>query len=137
MARLAKVDYKQLTKLRDEVNKLSKEEFPEFQEKLVREMATRLVLKALKRTPTDPKDSPGIRAGWGIGDVRYEGGAYSIEVYNSCIYANSVEWGYLAQDGKTLIPGRFMLHLSEEELRQDADKAIEEKLMEVLRRSIP
>lgn len=137
MAKWAKVDYKQLTKLRDEVNKLSKEEFPKFQEKMVREMATRLVLKALKHTPTDPKDSPGIRAGWCIGDVSYDGGAYSIEVYNSCIYANSVEWGYLAEDGKTLIPGRFMLHLSEEELRKDADKAIEEKLMEVLRRGFP
>ncbi|WP_312071073.1 HK97 gp10 family phage protein [Anaerotignum propionicum] len=137
MARLAKVDFKQLTKLRDEVNKLHGEEFPKFQEKMEREMATRLVLKALKRTPTDPKDSPGIRAGWSIGDVRYEGGSYSIEVYNSCIYANSVEWGYLAKDGRTLIPGRFMLHLSEEELRQDADKVIEEKLMEVLRRGFP
>ncbi|MEA5057162.1 MAG: HK97 gp10 family phage protein [Anaerotignum propionicum] len=137
MARWAKVDFKQLTKLRDEVNKFHGEEFPKFQEKMEREMATRLVLKALKRTPTDTKDSPGIRAGWSIGDVRYEGGSYSIEVYNSCIYANSVEWGYLAKDGRTLIPGRFMLHLSEEELRQDADKVIEEKLMEVLRRGFP
>lgn len=137
MAKGTKVDFKQLTKLQNEVNKLQGDKFPKFEEKMVREMAARLVLKALKRTPTDTKDSSGIRAGWGIGNVRYEGSSYSIEVYNSCIYANSIEWGYLAEDGKTLIPGRFMLHLSEEELCQDADKAIEEKLMEVLRRGFP
>ncbi len=134
MARWAKVEYKQLVKLRDEVEKLHQAEFQKLQEEMVRELAERLLQKAVRRSPSDSKDCSGLREGWRIGSIRYDNGCYGIEVYNNSKYAYSVEWGYLTEDRKSRIPGYFMLHISEEELRQDADKIVESKLIKLLER---
>lgn len=132
MARWAKVKYKQLVELRDEVEKLRQAELQKLQKEMLRELAERLLQKAVKRTPSDSKNYPGLREGWSIGGIRNNNGCYEVEVYNNSQYAYSVEWGYLAEDRKSKIPGKFMLHISEEELRQDTDKIVESKLMKLL-----
>lgn len=134
MASWVKVDYRQLVKLRDELEKLQQGNFNRFKEDMVRELAERLLKKAVKRTPTD---FPGLKAGWTIGSIHYANGYYEVEVCNNSKNAYTVEWGYQTQGKKGWIPGHYMLHISEKELEQEADRIVEEKLMKLLRKVFP
>lgn len=130
MARWGKVDYQQLVKLRDQLEKLQSADLDKFSEQMVKELAERLLRKAVKRTPVD---SGWLREGWFIGGTHYYGGYYVVEVYNNTEYASYVESGHRTRDHKGWVPGRFMLLISEKELERDAEKIVEKKLMKLLK----
>jgi hypothetical protein len=129
MARWGKVDYQQLVKLRDQLEKLQSADLDKFSEQMVKELAERLLRKAVKRTPVD---SGWLREGWFIGGTHHYGGYYVVEVYNNTEYASYVESGHRTRDHKGWVPGRFMLLISEKELERDAEKIVEKKLMKLL-----
>jgi hypothetical protein len=126
MAKWAKVKYNELVKLKKDLDKLQQANLIKFYENMLKQLAEKLLAKAVSHTPADSTD---LRESWAIGSVHYTNGSYEVEVYNDSIYAYSVEWGYLAADKKTLLPGRFMLRISEEELKGEADKIVEDKLI--------
>lgn len=91
-----------------------------------------------------------LRRNWSIGSIVKKGNTYEIEIINPTFYASYVEYGhrqtpgrYVPQIGKCLkkgwVPGKFMLTISEKELRKAApgllEKKINQKLMEVLTRA--
>lgn len=129
MASWGKVDYKQLVMLRDRLEKLQEADLKKFQEDMVKELAARLLRKAVKRTPVD---SGWLRNGWFIGGTHYNNGMYEVEVYNNTEYASYVELGHRTKDHTGWVAGRFMLLISEKELEQDAEKIIEKRLMKML-----
>lgn len=71
----------------------------------------------------------GSAAGYAQGlQVTKNGNDYVIEVINPVEYASYVEFGHRTRDGKGWVPGKFMLTISEEKLRQDIPGVLEKKL---------
>ena len=130
MARWGRVDYRQLVKFRDKLEKLQSADIPKFQEQMVKELAARLLRKAIKNTPVD---SGWLREGWFIGGTHKNGNVYEIEVYNNTEYAPYVEYGHRTANHSGWVSGRFMLTISEKELQQNADKIVQQKLERLLR----
>lgn len=85
-----------------------------------------------------------LRRGWTVGDIQKMGGSYEIEIINPTEYASYVEYGHRQTPGryipalgkrakKAWVPGKFMLTISEKEIKNLAPKLIEKKLAEKLR----
>jgi len=86
-----------------------------------------------------------LRRGWTVRNenVTKSGNAYEIEIVNPVSYASYVEYGHRQEPGrfvpaigrrlkKAWVPGKFMLAKSEKEIQQQAPKAIEKKLKNML-----
>lgn len=92
-----------------------------------------------KRVPIDKKQGGNLRRNWTIGQVFKNDTLYSVEVINPTFYASYVEYGhrqtpgrFVAVLGKKLkrawVPGRFMLTISENEIKDNMDAILEKKL---------
>lgn len=142
MVRWGKVDYRQLKQLQERMQKLEKIELEKFCEAMAKEIAARLLVKVIKRTPVaDPskwkKPVKGyvggtLRRGWQVGEIKKKGDVYEIEVFNPVEYAPYVEFGHRTRNHKGWVPGRFMMTISADELQKDAPKIIEKKLIKLL-----
>ena len=140
-----------LERFKNNLTKLTQGEMQQFTEAAVKELAGRLLRKVVMRTPVY-KHIPGdvnarvggtLRRGWTIGSVVKQGEEYSIEVYNLVSYALYVEYGhrgvYVPSLGKTLhlnrrwTMGKFMLFISEQELKRDGPAILERKLRAFVR----
>ncbi len=108
----------------------------------IKELAARLLRKVIKRTPSDTGN---LRRNWTVSDVRKNGGNYEIEVSNSTEYASYVEFGHRQTPGrfvpaigkrlkKSWVKGKFMLTISEDELKRQAPAVIEKKITEWLKK---
>lgn len=147
MAKWGKCDFKQLKDLQDKMNKLQRDDFHEFCEAVAKELAARLLAKAIKRTPVGeyPKSSGKkggtLRRGW-TGQknqsaaayvqslkVTKSGDVYEIEIINPVEYASYVEFGHRTRNHEGWVKGRFMLTISEQEVDTQAPKILEKKLM--------
>lgn len=154
--RWGRVDYRQLKKLQQRMQKLAKAEFDKFCEDMAKEIAARLLSKVIKRTPVGQYDDGRVggtlRRGWtskshraaelGGGSstneyvdsmiVTKKGNVYYIDVINPVEYAAYVEYGHRTRNHKGWVPGRFMMTISADELQKQAPKIIEKKLMKML-----
>lgn len=84
-----------------------------------------------------------LRRAWSCGTVHKEGNAYVVEVTNSKAYASYVEFGHRQQPGryvpainkrlkKAWAPGKFMLTISENELKAAAPGILQQKIQRFL-----
>jgi len=152
----AKIDFGQFQKLAKDFEKLSTVQVHEFSVKVVKELASRLLAKVKERTPVnkgiegDVNHHGGggrLRDSWSIGNVTKSGDTYSVEVINPMHYASYVEKGhrgvYVPEVGVTLhldtrwTEGVFMLKISEDELRKDAERIVERKLRKFVNDMLP
>ena len=121
-----------LERLNDEARK------QEFIESCAKELAARLLAKAKKRTPVgvypagSGKTGGTLRRGWTIEPIRKENDKYIIEIINPVEYAPYVEYGHRTSDHKGWVEGRFMMTISENEMREAAPGILERKLMRQL-----
>lgn len=154
------VDYRQLQKLRDNLQKLQDMDLDKFCEDVSKELAARLLALVIPRTPVGqyPKSSGKkggtLRRGWtsktqadaasrgGSNDakayaealpIRKSGNTYTIEVINPVEYASYVEFGHRTRGGDGWVPGQYFLTLSEQDLERLAPGVIERKLEALLR----
>ena len=141
----SKIDCKQLEQLRDSLEAMARNS-DEFFETASREIAARLLAKVIKRTPvgTYPSNSGKVggtlRRGWTAGTnqaatsyadsltVHHFGDTYVIEIINPVEYASYVEFGHRTANGTGWVEGKYMLTLSEQEIRQSAPGILEAKL---------
>lgn len=130
MARWGRVDYRQLVKLRDKLEKLQRTDIEKFQEDMVKELAARLLRKVIKNTPSDTGN---LRRSWAVGNVVKNGTTYEVEVFNNTEYAPYVEYGHRTANHSGWVQGKFMLTISEKELQQNADKIVQQSLERLLR----
>ncbi|MGE4214140.1 MAG: HK97 gp10 family phage protein [Anaerotignaceae bacterium] len=130
MARWGRVDYRQLVRLRDKLEKLQSADIPKFQEDMVKELAARLLRKVVQNTPTI---SGTLRRNWAVGNVVKIGNIYEVEVFNNTEYAPYVEYGHRTANHNGWVQGKFMLTISEKELQQDADRIVQQRLERLLR----
>ncbi len=146
--------YGDLKKLQGNLKELGKER-DKFLESCVKELAARLLRKVIKRTPTGQypattgKTGGTLRRGWtsktheeatsGSGkggvsnflnslDIKHSGNKVTIEIKNPVEYAPYVEYGHRTRGGNGWVKGRFMLTLSEQELKRSSQSIIEKKL---------
>lgn len=91
MARWGRVDYRKLKQLQERMQKLEKIELEKFCEAMAKEIAARLLAKAIKRTPVgqyeDGRVGGTLRRGWTVGSITKKGNTYEIEVFNPVEYA--------------------------------------------------
>ena len=84
-----------------------------------------------------------LRRRWTVGEVRKIGNVYQIEVINPIIYASYVEFGHRQTPGryvpalgvklkKSWVEGKFMLTISESELKREAPTIIERRVKQKL-----
>ncbi len=157
-----KVNYKQLQKLRDNLQKLNDVDLEKFCEDASKRLAARLLQLVIPATPvgTYPKGSGKkggtLRRGWtaateaaatkgsGSGQSRAEayanslpvfkqGRNYYIEVVNPVKYASYVEFGHRTPGGKGWVPGKYFLTISERKLESVAPAILAKELDALLR----
>lgn len=161
MARWGRTDFKQLKRLQERVQKLSRVEYEKFCEDAAKEIAARLLAKVIKRTPVgqynDGRVGGTLRRGWtsqshreaelsstfggGGGAKKYadsmnvtkNGNTYTIEVINPVEYAMYVEYGHRTPNGQGWVSGRFMMTISADEVETAVPRIIERKLLKLLK----
>lgn len=129
------MDFKQLTKWRENLEKLNEEQRDVFIQACCKELAARLLAKVVKRTPSK---SGTLRKGWTAGTsasayvnslkVHHYDDTYVIEIINPIEYASYVEYGHRTKNHKGWVQGRFMLTISEQEINNSTDKILQAKL---------
>ena len=150
MARMGKFDPQALKDFQQKLEKLNQGEVDAFLEDCTKELAARLLRMVVKRTPVGqyPKSSGKkggtLRRGWtgnqrqAAGSyvdnltIRHEGSNYIIEIVNPVEYASYVEYGHRTADNKGWVDGRFMMTISENDLKTIAPKVLENKLKKFL-----
>ena len=129
-----KISVKDLKNFQANLEKLNESERRKWTEATVKELAARLLAKAIKRTPVGQypksagKKGGTLRRGWTVGAVKKTGDTYTIEIINPVEYAPYVEFGHRTADHAGWVDGRFMLTISEQELQKDAPKILTSKL---------
>lgn len=71
-----------------------------------------------------------LRERWDVGSITKSGETYSVEVFNPMEYASYVEFGHRTRNHKGWVPGQYMLTISEEEMKNDLERIIQNKLKE-------
>lgn len=149
MARWGSCDYRQLQKLRDDLDKLRSADLEAFCRDVSRELAARLLALVIPRTPVGQyprgsgKTGGALRRGWTAGTggaagyaaslpVEKAGSEYRVEVINPVEYAGMVEFGHHTRGGKSWVNGQYFLTLSERDLQSLAPGLIEKKLNALL-----
>ena len=149
------VDTHELEAYMHDMMHLQDEQIEKFFRAAAKELAARLLRKAIKRTPVGQYDDGRVggtlRRGWTaqtheeaaagsgatdtdvlqyINDLTVEkkGDAYIIEIINPVEYASYVEYGHRTRDHKSFVKGRYMMSISEQEIERDAEGIILQKL---------
>lgn len=139
MGRDVNIDVSSLINFRDQIHQLEEQAANEFFESLAKDIAARLLRKVIKRTPSKTGN---LRNLWGAGNdikVKKTGNNYEVNIENSASYASYVEYGhrqtpgrYVPEIGKRLVndwvDGKFMLTLSEHELKGQLPGIIKRKM---------
>lgn len=147
MAKMGNVDFSELKKLQENLNKMvgSEDARSKFCEDCAKELAARLLRSVIKRTPvgvypaSSGKVGGTLRRGWTSGKdnaqqalnnlhVTKSSGVYTIEITNPVEYASYVEYGHRTSNHKRWVPGKFMMTISENEIKKIAPQLLEKKL---------
>lgn len=147
-----RMDYGELEKLKKQIEKFgSSAQMDQFLNSCAKELAARLLAKVIKRTPVGqyPEGSGKVggtlRRGWTGGNksdatayanslqVNRVGNDYVIEIINPTEYASYVEFGHRTRNHKGWVDGRFMLTISEDEIRRSAPNILTKKLEKYLK----
>lgn len=147
-----KLDYQELEKLQKQILQFGDQtKVDQFLKSCAKELAARLLAKVIKRTPVGQypagagKTGGTLRRGWTSGQdsnansyansltVNKVGNDYVIEIINPVEYASYVEFGHRTRNHKGWVEGKFMLTISEDEIRNAAPKILEKKLENYLK----
>lgn len=150
MARMGRFNIQGLNDFQKKLEKINQNEVDVFLEGCAKELAARLIRMAVKRTPVGqyPKSSGKkggtLRRGWTGNQrqgaksfaesltIRHEVELYIIEIVNPVEYASYVEYGHRTADHSGWVDGKFMMTLSENDLKDIAPKVLENRLKKFL-----
>lgn len=136
------VDIQELKRLRDRVKAVTEFEIEEFNRDVAKELANRLLSKAIRLTPVD---TGRLRKGW-TGEkqqavqayvdsltINKVGDTYTIELTNPVYYAKFVEYGHRTSNHASWVPGAYMMTIAEQEVKSLAPRLIQERIEAKLR----
>lgn len=142
------IDITQLKKFRDNIDKINVDEFCRACSK---ELTARLLRKVVKNTPVgvyEHRVGGTLRRGWTVDthqqaesganvsvtdyvdtiQIRRSGNTYTIEVKNPVEYASYVEYGHRTRNHQGWVEGQFILTGAVDELNNQSQRVIENKL---------
>lgn len=146
-----RLDYNELKKLKEQIEKMGDPtQMDQFLTSCAKELAARLLGKVIRRTPVGQypagsgKTGGTLRRGWTGGkgnatsyanslNVNKVGTDYVIEIINPVEYASYVEFGHRTRNHTGWVEGKFMLTISEDEIRKSAPRILEKKLENYLK----
>lgn len=137
MAKCGKCDFRELEELKNKIEKLGDKK-AEFMEACAKELAARLLASASRHTPTgiypsgSGKVGGTLKRGWTIGEIQHIGDMYKIEIINPVEYASYVEYGHRSRNHKDWTEGKFMMTISEQEIKVATPRILENKLKKLL-----
>ena len=148
MGRMGSVNMRDLLDLQRKLQEL--EDPDKFVQSCAKRLAAQLLREVKPRTPLGqyPEESGKkggkLRRGWTIGEIQKVGNTYKIEVINPVEYASYVEYGHRQEPGRYVpaigkclkerwVKGKFMMTLSEEEVRKKAPEILERKIEKYLK----
>ncbi|MBM6821244.1 HK97 gp10 family phage protein [Fusobacterium mortiferum] len=130
MGRAVRVNIDGLKKLKEKLED-QQNQLDNYMKLLASDIAALLLRKVIKRTPVGiypHKTGGNLRRGWTVGEVIKTNNGYKVEVINSVEYASYVEYGHRTRNHKGWVPGRFMLTISENEIRDNLESIIQKRL---------
>lgn len=154
MGNAVKIDLKDFEELKKQVERAQKS-MDDVITYLTKDIAALLLRKVIKRTPVgdysslmegyNDKLGGTLRKGWTIGNVVKNGTKYSVEVINPIEYVSYVEYGHIQSPGrfvpaigkklkKAWVPGRFMLTISENEIKNDLENILSKRLERAMKK---
>lgn len=120
-------DVRGLEQLRDRIGRIDYETFIKQQ---TMQLALRLIALTKEKTPV----ATGLlRRSWAMGTVEKVGNEYIVTVSNNVEYASMVEYGHRNRNHTGWVPGRYMLTISENELKESAPGIINSRIETFLR----
>lgn len=143
-------NFDKLKDFKSKIDNLEQKKVKEFIEACAKELAARLLAKAIKRTPVGQYPSGSgkvggtLRRSWTAGknqnatsyakslQIQHIGDVYKIEITNPVEYASYVEFGHRTKNHKGWVEGKFMMTISEQEIQTIAPKVLENKLKKLL-----
>lgn len=134
MGRAVRVNIKGLIELKQNLVEQQKQ-MDDYLRLLASDIAALLLRKVIKRTPVGVyphKTGGNLRRDWTVGEVVKTNNGYKVEVINSVEYASYVEYGHRTRNHKGWVPGRFMLTISENEIRDNLESIIQKRLKVIL-----
>lgn len=150
MGKYGSCNFDGLKDLKRKLEILEKQKAEEFMEACAKELAARLLVKVIKRTPVGQYPSGSgkvggtLRRGWTAGknqnaisyaqslQIQHVGDVYKIVITNPVDYASYVEFGHRTRNHKGWIEGKFMLTISEQEIQTIAPRVLENKIKKLL-----
>ena len=147
-----RLDYGELKKMKEQIMQFGDPtQVDLFLTSCAKELAARLLAKVIKRTPVGQypagsgKTGGTLRRGW-TGEKQSNATAYAnsmtvnkvgtdyvIEIINPVEYASYVEFGHRTRNHKGWVEGKFMLTISEDEIRNATPRILEKKLENYLK----
>lgn len=136
MSRWGKVDYKRLIYLQKKLKRLEEAGLGQFYERATKNLAARYYAKVVRRTPVGQYDDGRVggtlRKNWTIGNVTKQGDIWEVEVFNNTGYGPYVNYGHRTRGGRGFVPGKFFVEISENEIKQEANKILQKELNKIL-----
>ena len=144
MAKLGKLQAGDLKSFQKKLNKIQVDSVNAFVESCIKELAARLLRKVIQRTPVGqyPKETGKrggtLRRGWTAANyandipITKNGNMLTVEIINPVEYAAYVEYGHRTANHQGWVPGRFMLTISEDEIKQSTPAILEKKIKKFL-----
>jgi HK97 gp10 family phage protein len=126
----SRINAKELRAFQAKMSKLSADQCARFTRGALKDLAARLLRKAVARTPVDTGH---LRQSWDVGAVVKNGDVYEIEVSNRVEYAPYVEFGHRTANHGGWVNGKFMLTVSEAELQADAPRILMNRLNRLIK----
>lgn len=120
-------DVSGLERLRDRIGRINHDEFIKQQ---AMQLALRLIALTKDKTPVDTGN---LRRNWAMGSVEKLENEYVVTVLNNVDYASLVEYGHRNRNHTGWVRGRYMLTMSENELKEQAPAILARKIEEFLR----
>lgn len=120
-------DVRGLEQLRDRIGKIDYENFIKQQ---AMQLALRLIALTKDKTPVD---TGLLRRSWAMGYVEKVENEYIVTVSNNVDYASLVEYGHRNKYHTGWVRGKYMLTMSENELKEKAPEIINQRIETFLR----
>lgn len=130
MAKMGNFDFSEFKKFRGNLKEMHKA-FPGFMRECVIELANRLLAKVVPRTPVLSGE---LRRSWTIGQVVITDAGAEIEVFNPVYYSPYIEYGHRTANHEGWVEGRFMMRISNQELKRELPGIMKRKMDQFITR---
>lgn len=153
MGQMGSFNYSNMRRLQKELEKMQ-QNTDQFLEECAKELAAKLLQKVIKKTPVGDyskeiegminREGGTLQHGWTGNQkisaqayiesvpVHHFGGNYVIELINPVEYASYVEYGHRTSNHRGWVPGRFMMTISEQEIKELAPQILETKIQKFM-----